>query len=390
MRHMTCSVSHHIQLPFSISSVPSPELIPGLTERHITPRVFQTSSLHPSVSPFSSNNSKPLERSSTATLEPIHTKMSHNKGGSPNMSLGRDDDYTALAPPPSYIEATTSGPRSDPMSPEHPSPRPGQNPLRHIIRSLPSQVRGARQDQLSHKMDDEQLLAEGLTPYLAEFLHSLPASVLYPHKRQNHQRPVSAELILLPAGAVPATQGWTLSDLDQRREDAAHVRIVEVPPPGKEEKLGLCPSDQKQPYAPPDALGGDRRDLSWWRDEDLAGRLASTIRCYLEPEEEAPGPGSHTGADRGDNGLYRAQEGDFARHGRSKSTDKSVHSSNGHKALGSQSRSGNHHTWEGENGVGVARAGVQAEEVTFRRENDMGLWESSSGWVIVMTMTVAT
>jgi hypothetical protein len=31
---------------------------------------------------------------------------------------------------------------------------------------------------------------------------------------------------------------------------------------------------------------------------------------------------------------------------------------------------------------------VRAEEVTFRRENDFGVWESMSGWGIVVTVRV--
>lgn len=295
------------------------------------------------------------------------------------MNSVRDDHSGRPLNPPSYFEATTSGPRPDPISPERIEPFPAQNTLEQLLRSLPLQMRRARQDQVNHQKDDEHLLVEHLIPYIAEFFHNLPASVLY---LQNHQRPLSAELILLPANAAPATQGWALSGLDQRREDAALVQVVEVTSPGKE-KLDCL--DQKPSDTLYETLGGDGKDLLWWRNEDLAGRLASTIRCYLEPERNA---GSVLRSAYGANGLYEKQEGGFVRRNGFTSRDKS-HASTGHKALGSQSRSGTQNGNRNDDS-GVIKATVQTEEVTFRCENDMGLWESSSGWVIVVTVTVTS
>lgn len=37
---------------------------------------------------------------------------------------------------------------------------------------------------------------------------------------------------------------------------------------------------------------------------------------------------------------------------------------------------------------GSVKATTRAEQMTFRRENEMGLWESRSGWTIIFTVTV--
>ncbi|AEO68457.1 uncharacterized protein THITE_2170766 [Thermothielavioides terrestris NRRL 8126] len=37
---------------------------------------------------------------------------------------------------------------------------------------------------------------------------------------------------------------------------------------------------------------------------------------------------------------------------------------------------------------GSVKMTVRADEVTFRRENEFGIWESKTGWGIVVTVTV--
>lgn len=319
--------------------------------------------------------------------------MSQNKGHNTDMDLV-GDDYSGPHPP-SYIAATTSGSRSDPISPERFEPYLVRNPIEHLLKRLPSQVRKARQGQLSHEKDDEHLFVEHLTPYIVEFLHNLPASFLHP---QDHRHPLSAELILLPANAVPAAQGWVLSGLDQRREQAGHAQVVEVASPGTK-KLDCL--DQKQPAAFYETMEEDRRDLMWWRNEDLAGRLASKIRCYLEPDEKVEPEFGTSGVHDEDKGLRKRHEEGFGHHKGFAPRDKSPqrpaslllersdnsHASTSHKGLSSQSHS--HHTRDTNNDTEATKTTVQAEEVAFRRENDMGLWESSSGWAIVLIVTVA-
>ncbi|ROW06620.1 hypothetical protein VMCG_04252 [Cytospora schulzeri] len=216
--------------------------------------------------------------------------------------------------PPSYMEATTSG---SPTTPKHFEPHSGQASIELLLNQYPLQVRRALQDQLSQQMDDENLLVEHMGPCIADFFHNTPASIL---SQTTPQGALSAELILLPMDGAPATQGWTLSDLDQRKI-AAHVRVAEVTAPGKD--IADSP-DQKHP-------GGDGEDLMWWHDEGLAGRLASRIRSYL-PEARNAG--------------------------------------------------------DTDNHAGPMKTSVQAEEVTLRRETDMGLWESSSGWAIILRLSM--
>lgn len=319
--------------------------------------------------------------------------MTQRKGQGPDMNLVGGDPFGP--PPPSYVEATITGSRPGPISPGQFQPHPVQNSVETLLRRLPSQVRKARHDQLSHEMDDEHLLVEHLIPYITEFLRNLPASFLRP---KDHRRPLSAELVLLPENTVPAAQGWLLSGLDQRREQAGHVQVVEVASP--ETKLKSDCLDQKKPDASYETLGENKRDLMWWRDEDLADRLAFNIKCYLEHDKKAE-PELHSSADYDeDSGLSQKHEDGFICHSGFAPRDKSPgrpaslllersnnsHASTSHTGLGAQPHS--HHNRGTSNDTEATKATVQAEEVAFRRENDMGLWESSSGWAIVLTVTV--
>lgn len=310
--------------------------------------------------------------------------MSQNKSINSNSSFD-GHDHNGL-PPPSYIEATTaSGLRSSPISPRCFEHKSTQNSIEQLLQRLPLQLQEARQNLLSEQKDDERLLIEQLTPYITEFIRRLPSSVNYP---QAHQSQSSSELILFPEGVVPATERWVLSGLGQRKEHAAHVEVVEVLSPGKEKLEYL-----------------DWKRLMWWHKEDLASRLATMIRCYLEPEKNGDSKQRTSTENERDNGLKQKQgEAGFrydtsspkenksperpASHffGRWKKTHFS--SSHSHRAVGPEPR----HDRPNEDlndSSDIVKATVQAEEVTFRRENDMGLWESSSGWAIILTVTIA-
>ncbi|KUI59396.1 hypothetical protein VP1G_06640 [Cytospora mali] len=258
-------------------------------------------------------------------------------------SAGTGYPSSSSPPPPSYAQATTSGSQFEPVSSGRlDSSPPTHDSIAQLLRRLPLQVRNARQDQLSQQNDDEHRVVERLAQYIAEFIRNIPTSVFY---TQKHQRPLLAELILVPADAVPATQGWVLSDLGQRKANAAHVRVVEVNSHDKEKEEYTDRKDLRsagETFWGDGGTEGDEGDLMWWRKEDLADRLASKIRDFLQPDEKDNPPPR--------NGIHFGN------------TDSSSD---------------------------VVRTTIQTEGVTFRRENDMGLWESSSGWVIDLTIMLS-
>ncbi|ROV97784.1 hypothetical protein VPNG_08634 [Cytospora leucostoma] len=317
--------------------------------------------------------------------------MSHNKGITPDRETIEYDYSDASLP--SYNEATRSNSRSNLGSRELPGFVTTRESIEQLLRSLPLQVQNARQDQLSQQQEDERLLIEKVTPYIADFIRNLPRSILYPQKRKH---PLSAELILFPAGAVPAEQGWVLSGLHERKQQAAHFRLEEVT---STDKVKLDSLDQKRADTFEAVPGDDWKGPLWWDDEDLADRLASSIGSYLHPKK-ASEPESCTRADEG-NGNMRGNEINegASRHGESASRHKPYrsfffgrykqsHASTGHKEAGSQTLVGGS-TGNTQHSSEVVKTVVRSEEVTFRRENDMGLWESASGWAITLTVTVA-
>lgn len=297
---------------------------------------------------------------------------------------GAQDD--SGLPPPSYTEATLSGSQANPIVPKG---DPLQDSLEQLLQRLPIQLRASQQDQLGQQQDDECLLVERCTPYIAEFFHAIPITLL---SSQYHQQHLLAELILSPANAVPATQGWVLSDWDQRRENAACVQVVEV---DLSEKKKPETPDRKIPGAFAESLWEDRKDLMWWRGEDLAHRLASRIRRCLEPEGKTESKTRASAGIKADSGLHNEgsprHEG-YAQKHKSPSSLFSGHGKKSHaltssRGLGSHSHGGSLMGTANRDLEGV-KVNVQAEEVTYRRENDMGLWESSTGWAIVLIVTV--
>ncbi|KUI73979.1 hypothetical protein VM1G_09448 [Cytospora mali] len=207
--------------------------------------------------------------------------MSQNRNISHDGNLpGTGYPSSSSPPPPSYTQATTSGSQLEPVSSGRLASHPTHDSVEQLLRRLPLQVRNARQDQLSQQNGDEHRVVERLAQHIAEFIRNIPTSVFY---TQKHQPPLLAELILVPADAVPPTQGWVLSDLGQRKENAAHVRVVEVDSHDKEKDEY---TDRKGPNSADETFWGGGEDLMWWRKEDLADRLASKIRDYLQPNEK--------------------------------------------------------------------------------------------------------
>lgn len=263
-----------------------------------------------------------------------------------------EDDHPGRAPP-SYFEAISTGSWSDPKSSKNIEDLLSRMTLEQEVRNLYIHLGRARRDHVTYQEDVASIITKHLLVYLKIFLQNRSASVLVDPWNRGRS---SAELILVPAHSAPATQGWVLSDLDQRRESAAYVQVIEVDPQRKEKVPGSPGHNQLD--IPFGLLGEDATDLLWSRNEDLAVRVASSVRKYLV-------------------GMLGLRE-----------EKKPV--SIGHNAEpGAQSRS-SIRNGGGDDDERPEDMTVQVEEVTFRRENDMGLWEITSEWAIVLVLAVKT
>ena len=245
--------------------------------------------------------------------------------------------------PPPYSAAPEPAPSSSSFAqPSSPSSS-SSSFFSHQLSSIRSQIlheQAARQS--ARDQTDGQTLAL-LVPPVEDLLASIAGM---------HPPPALVEATLVPGGAVGPD--WTFSDADERRSDEVRT-VVKV----RREDPKLA-GDRKKAA---DAQARD--DDLWWSDEAMARRLAK----HLQPERAAPPVDRQT---------VRA-----------------------HVAQNKKSRWGLFKKDEppptppasaSASGAGASRDDVtmsaSAEEVTFRRENEMGIWESRTGWGIVVRVRI--
>ncbi|KAK8141111.1 hypothetical protein G3M48_000770 [Beauveria asiatica] len=280
-----------------------------------------------------------------------------------------------------------------PYSPE-PSPssiHPDSLFAAHLA-SLRGQIRAQQASRASRQdQHDSQLLAL-LVPHVEALLASVAA----------RDEPL-VQATLVPEEAVAAD--WRPAEPPEE-DTPSIVRVRTRPAPTK-----MMAGDSKQPAAAAAANAGgvlisggaerqeefdgwgrwgqdaarrgqdedeDDEDKLWWKDENMAKRLAR----YLQPKRKVV-----VAVDR------PAVAAKMAEATRSKSRwnmfgggrRKSGSEGNGSPAPAANSRPDA--AVEAADDVSMH---VTAEEVTFRRENEMGIWESSTGWGVVVRVRVRT
>ncbi|KAH7320687.1 hypothetical protein B0I35DRAFT_477254 [Stachybotrys elegans] len=268
------------------------------------------------------------------------------------MSKDNVDEAFDLPPPYSNL---------DPASvPPQPSPSIFSSHLASLRASILADeiARASARDER-----DNQLLAL-LLPHVEHILSSISAM---------SPAPSLAEAIIIPEDA--ADEAWKLSDEGIERPgavgpgirspgNAVVTRVVRVRTQAKKDGS----SDR---YEPPretsdwawTGSSGDDVSLSptaWWTDEALARRLARSLQPKNPISETAPRP--------------PPQQSKPEKSSRWKLFGGSKPSSSSSSAAPDPRPQ-----WDNE----VAMT-VKAEEVTFRKENDFGIWESKTGWGLVM------
>ncbi|OAA35989.1 NAD dependent epimerase/dehydratase family protein [Beauveria brongniartii RCEF 3172] len=270
-------------------------------------------------------------------------------------------------PPPYSPESSPSSIHADSLFAAHLASLRGQ------IRAQQAS-RASRQDQ-----HDTQLLAL-LVPHVEALLASVAAL----------DKPL-VQATLVPEEAIAAD--WTPAET----EDAQ--RVVRVRTRSAPTKMA---GDGKQPAANgggvtsggaeqrefdgwgrwgQDAARGGKEedegeDKLWWKDENMAKRLAR----YLQPKRKVMAVDRPTVAAKMAEARKSKSKWNMFGGGR-----KSGSEGDGSPAPAAASRP--------DTAVEVAddvSMHVTAEEVTFRRENEMGIWESSTGWGVVVRVKVRT
>jgi hypothetical protein len=323
-------------------------------------------------------------------------------------------------PPPTYTEATTNPfPRNPTTTTTNSSPTtttslPLPSPLTTHLRTLPARLRATQLARQTVQAASDFDLTALIVPHIEAFLADLTAMV---------RTPPLAELTLVPAPAVPA--GCGMSGAVERRREGEVVRVgrVAVGKLGGGGGGGLDDGGKG---------GGDGGEAWFGGDEKRRGR-----------ETADRGWGDENGEDK-----WKVTTKEFGEWGRFETDDAGEGSSNGEKAwwFGDEEMAGRLAMYlrpepnlerkhvravvaepkrvVKEEKSGWSRWGfggkkaaeprtplvpplvsstlppqppseddsvtmtVRAEEVTFRKENDFGVWESMTGWGIVVRVTV--
>ncbi|KAH7347268.1 hypothetical protein B0T11DRAFT_140796 [Plectosphaerella cucumerina] len=262
--------------------------------------------------------------------------------------------------PPSYSDATSSSPCGPPSYTSH---------LSAYLASLPATIRTNHDSHLAHQAAFDADLLALLTPDIDSLL------LLLSSPAPSHRAPPqTASLVLVPAAAVPSGARYVHDDAP------GHVvRVARISDPtGSVPSFKKSGNSEKRASSAWDAWGsqgesssssatrefsdwgrweddGDAEaaanagSLWWWRDEDLARRLAGHLQ-----------PGPQIRVDRA-------------------SVRQAVETSRG-QGFRDRLRTDSSRAPPGES---PAMMTVVAEEVTFRRENEMGIWERLNGWGII-------
>lgn len=288
----------------------------------------------------------------------------HSKGqGEPSPS----------APPPSYSEATVPG-GSQSRPPTYDG-KPSTDPIDELVSRLPSLVRERQQSQASQRLSQDDALIQHMMPLVREFFldFSMDNSV---KRSRNLHKSLSMELMLVPQDAAPSDEGWKLAGLNERKEQSAFFRLNQIAAPGQ---LRWVSKNGESIQIRDDTT---ETDSLWWRDEEHALQLASALRGIVTPERSEKSEAQLREAleqqDTPEQFEDKGKSPVRSLFGLSKKSRSPV------EQAVPKVRSRNFATVS----LGSVQVDVQAEEVTFRRENDFGLWESSSGWAIVTKATV--
>ncbi|KAK4145159.1 uncharacterized protein C8A04DRAFT_27164 [Dichotomopilus funicola] len=332
---------------------------------------------------------------------------------------------TTALPPPSYSEATTTPSYLPSPTSTLSNGLPPASPLTTHLRALPARFRTARLARQSAQAADELGLAALLVPHVEGFLAELTAaggglagsssaSFSGPAwTRRGTASGIRGELTLVPVGVVP--NGARMSGLEERIGDGEVVRVGFVDVAVEEEGGGFGEKGGEKKggtnrNGDGNASGGALREQvntgfdewgrfdthpsrsdsdtnGWWfRDEDMARRLATYLRPepVLERKRVQATVVQAKTVEKEKSGWSRWGLGGGGRK-RSTSSVGSEQMSPGLPSPISPVLSSPVLSAEDD----AVRMAVTAQEVTFRKENDFGVWESLTGWGVVVAVRIS-
>ncbi|TRX92229.1 hypothetical protein FHL15_006844 [Xylaria flabelliformis] len=274
--------------------------------------------------------------------------------------------------------------------------------LQQHLTSLPNRIRMNREAHSVQQSLDDASLVDLLLPEIEDFLAYLGGL---------HNAPKLAHLTLVPETAV--AQDAVLSGMEDmhRRGEICRVARVKLHP-NNDEKKSTTTRDSKEGASTSQdwSVGREFSDwgrfgdstsstdssqgqsMLWWRDEDMAQRLARHLQPLEEPaplktsvqetvEERLPAQKPKKGWFWGRKGSTSSSTSTYA----TKTVQADVESFPGRGAsTQTTAQKGREQDNTG------AKMSVTAEEVAFRIENNLGIVESARGWAVMVAVHVKT
>ncbi|KAI1084775.1 hypothetical protein F5B20DRAFT_220678 [Whalleya microplaca] len=279
-----------------------------------------------------------------------------------------------------------------PYTANEPHPESLTSYLQHHVASLPDRIRERQQARTAQATLDDTAVLSHIVLVIEEFLTDIGAQ---------HTAPRVATLTLVPDAAVP--KDAVLSGMEDMRRRGEFCRVSRVTMHSKSqdqkgpplERPNAQNSSGEQDWASGQEFDGwgrfgssgfsmeDTADVSktlWWRDEEMAHRLAG----YLQPKKEKRGTTERRPVVKSTIeqrvSPKKEKKGWFRGKGRSDRDSGAAVV----EPLESIATVSQQEISEPEK----AQMNVSAQEVAFRRENEFGILESINGWALVVVVEV--
>ncbi|KAK5991985.1 hypothetical protein PT974_05381 [Cladobotryum mycophilum] len=255
-------------------------------------------------------------------------------------------------PPPYSPNADASD--IDPSSPRLATGPQSPSLFSSHLASIRSQIAAEQAARTSAREHHDTYVLSLLVPHVEDLLSSIAGI---------HPPPTLVEATIVPDQAVD--RSWTFSDEEEKRQGEVR-KLIKV---GQHSKLAAEKGAEKG--ASYDSQTGSPL---WWSDESMARRLGRLLQPsrpvtvvnrqpVSRPRDETQGRRSSLW------GLFKKEE---------PTTQSRVSNRQPASPTGSPAQ---------QSGEGVTMT-VKAEEVTFRKENAFGLWETTTGWGIVIRVRI--
>lgn len=247
--------------------------------------------------------------------------------------MSNDDDL-----PPPYSFSSSPGPSVPVQSVPH--------ILSSHLSGLPARISLARTAHSSARDEQDAEILALLVPHIEDLLQTF--SLMDP-------TPSRLEMTMVPQDAVGAD--WEFSDGNRLR------KLIRVGEPTKGPDVKEKEEEKKTSYDDWGNAESSSSDNSlWWEDEALASRLCKHLRYeppQPKPEPQPVEPPQQRPTKKGWGGFFRKAEPVPVRFQSAPRVQ--------------------------DDGVDFT---VQPKTVSFRRENEMGIWESKSGYGLVVRIRV--